>query len=208
MLGNKEVMANNIIRQMKLKNVDRKQMAKDLNLKYTTLSDWINAKTYPRIDKIELMANYFGINKSDLVESPHAKPIETIEAKKVPVVSQISAGIPIYSEQNILEYAYIPAYLSERNKEVFYLRVSGDSMDKEFKEGDLVLVEKDCPIENGQIGVVMVNGYNATVKRIKYKDDKIILLPESHNDEHLPQIYTNDDTVKCIGRVISVQKFY
>lgn len=208
MLGNKEVMASNIIRQMKLKNVDRKQMAKDLNLKYTTLSDWINAKTYPRIDKIELMANYFGINKSDLVESPHAKPIETIEAKKVPVVSQISAGIPIYSEQNILEYAYIPAYLSERNKEVFYLRVSGDSMDKEFKEGDLVLVEKDCPIENGQIGVVMVNGYNATVKRIKYDGDKIILLPESHNDEHLPQIYTNDDTVKCIGRVISVQKFY
>lgn len=208
MLGNKEVMANNIIRQMKLKNVDRKQMAKDLNLKYTTLSDWINAKTYPRIDKIELMANYFGVNKSDLVESPNVKPIETIEAKKVPVVSQISAGVPIYSEQNILEYAYIPAYLSERNKEVFYLRVSGDSMDKEFKEGDLVLVEKDCPIENGQIGVVMVNGYNATVKRIKYKDDKIILLPESHNDEHLPQIYTNDDTVKCIGRVISVQKFY
>ncbi len=208
MLGNKEVMANNIIRQMKLKNVDRKQMAKDLNLKYTTLSDWINAKTYPRIDKIELMAKYFGINKSDLVESPNVTPIETIEAKKVPVVSQISAGIPIYSEQNILEYAYIPAYLSERNKEVFYLRVSGDSMDKEFKEGDLVLVEKDCPIENGQIGVVMVNGYNATVKRIKYKDDKIILLPESHNDEHLPQIYTNDDTVKCIGRVISVQKFY
>lgn len=208
MLGNKEVMANNIIRQMKLKNVDRKQMAKDLNLKYTTLSDWINAKTYPRIDKIELMANYFGVNKSDLVESPHAKPIETIEAKKVPVVSQISAGVPIYSEQNILEYAYIPAYLSERNKEVFYLRVSGDSMDKEFKEGDLVLVEKDCPIENGQIGVVMVNGYNATVKRIKYDGDKIILLPESYNDEHLPQIYTNDDTVKCIGRVISVQKFY
>lgn len=208
MLGNKEVMANNIIRQMKLKNVDRKQMAKDLNLKYTTLSDWINAKTYPRIDKIELMAKYFGINKSDLVESPNVTPIETIEAKKVPVVSQISAGIPIYSEQNILEYAYIPAYLSERNKEVFYLRVSGDSMDKEFKEGDLVLVEKDCPIENGQIGVVMVNGYNATVKRIKYDGDKIILLPESHNDEHLPQIYTNDDTVKCIGRVISVQKFY
>jgi len=208
MLGNKEVMANNIIRQMTLKNVDRNQMAQDLNLKYTTLSDWINAKTYPRIDKIELMAKYFGINKSDLVESPNVTPIETIEAKKVPVVSQISAGIPIYSEQNILEYAYIPAYLSERNKEVFYLRVSGDSMDKEFKEGDLVLVEKDCPIENGQIGVVMVNGYNATVKRIKYKDDKIILLPESHNDEHLPQIYTNDDTVKCIGRVISVQKFY
>lgn len=193
-------------------NLEQLELAEMLGRKSaSSISEWEKGKYTPKIKVLNQLTKIFNVSIDDLMEKDLSKkvtPIETIEAKKVPVVSQISAGIPIYSEQNILEYAYIPAYLSERNKEVFYLRVSGDSMDKEFKEGDLVLVEKDCPIENGQIGVVMVNGYNATVKRIKYKDDKIILLPESNNDEHLPQIYTNDDTVKCIGRVISVQKFY
>lgn len=48
--------------------IDRIKICNDLNIKYTTFVDWLNAKTYPRIDKIELMANYFGIQKSDLVE--------------------------------------------------------------------------------------------------------------------------------------------
>lgn len=48
--------------------MDRNKICSDLNLKYTTFTDWVNAKTYPRIDKIEMLANYFGITKADLVE--------------------------------------------------------------------------------------------------------------------------------------------
>ena len=72
-LGNKEIMAKNIRRYMEQKNVSRTDICKALDIKYTTFCDWINAKTYPRIDKIEMMANYFGIEKSDLVESPKPK---------------------------------------------------------------------------------------------------------------------------------------
>ena len=53
---------------MKENNIDRKKLSNDLKVKYTTLSDWINAKTYPRIDKIELLADYFNVTKADLVE--------------------------------------------------------------------------------------------------------------------------------------------
>ncbi len=134
--------------------------------------------------------------------------LETIKTDQVPVVSEISAGQPLYSEENIIEYAQVPAFLNSPTKELFYLKVTGDSMDKEFKENDLVLVEKDSVIENGQIGVVRINGYNATVKRVKYDNERIILLPESNNPDHLPQIYTEDDEIHFIGRVISVQKFY
>lgn len=74
MLGNKEVMAKNISRLMKKNNIDRKKLSTDLDIKYTTLSDWINAKTYPRIDKIELLAKYFNVNKSDLVENNDKQP--------------------------------------------------------------------------------------------------------------------------------------
>lgn len=67
-LGNKEVMAKNLTRYMELNNIDRNEICDALNFKYTTFSDWINAKTYPRIDKIEIIANFFGISKADLIE--------------------------------------------------------------------------------------------------------------------------------------------
>ena len=67
-LGNKEIMAKNIKKYMAIKGVNQTEMCNALGFKFMTLSDWLHAKTYPRIDKIELMANYFGVPKSDLVE--------------------------------------------------------------------------------------------------------------------------------------------
>lgn len=67
-LGNKEIMANNIKRFLNQKGLNPRQMAIELGFKYTTVLDWVNARTYPRIDKIELMANFFGVKKSQLVE--------------------------------------------------------------------------------------------------------------------------------------------
>lgn len=67
-LGNKEIMAKNIRHYMNVFNVTQTEICNTLGIKMPTFSDWVNAKTYPRIDKIELMANYFGISKSDLVE--------------------------------------------------------------------------------------------------------------------------------------------
>lgn len=67
-LGNKKTMAENIKYYMDKNNKTRKDMCEALGISYMTFSDWVNAKTYPRIDKIEMMANYFGIQKADLVE--------------------------------------------------------------------------------------------------------------------------------------------
>lgn len=67
-LGNKQIMADNIAYYMSVKGVDRNQLCDDLNFKYSTVSEWLAAKKYPRIDKIEIMATYFGITKSDLIE--------------------------------------------------------------------------------------------------------------------------------------------
>lgn len=67
-LGNKEIMAQNLQRLMDSRGIDRNRLCADLGFKYTTLTDWLKGNTYPRIDKIEMMANYFGIEKSDLIE--------------------------------------------------------------------------------------------------------------------------------------------
>ena len=67
-LGNKQIMANNIRYYMNIHSVSQTEICNTLGFKMPTFSDWVNAKTYPRIDKIELMANYFGVTKADLVE--------------------------------------------------------------------------------------------------------------------------------------------
>ncbi|WP_439849333.1 LexA family protein [Staphylococcus pseudintermedius] len=183
--------SKNIRRLMKENNVDRKQS--------------------PKMKTLSELARLFNVSINDLMEKDLSNTkiqIDTLPVTAIPVVAKISAGLPIYTEENIIEYTYIPSQMTRGGKELFGLKVSGDSMDKEFREDDVVIVEKDAVVENGQIGVVNVNGYNATVKRIRYSDDKIVLLPESNNNEHLPQVYTNDDEIKVVGKVVSSMKFY
>ena len=68
MTENKQIMAKNILYYMNKRNVTASDVCKACGFKQNTFSDWVNAKIYPRIDKIEIMANYFGVSKSDLVE--------------------------------------------------------------------------------------------------------------------------------------------
>ena len=73
---NKQIMARNIKRYMESKGVTNQQLCDALDFKYTTFMDWIKGVTYPRIGKVEAMANYFGCEKSDLIEDKKEKPTE------------------------------------------------------------------------------------------------------------------------------------
>lgn len=160
-------------------------------------------------DKIVKLAKALRVSPSYIMGIEDEKPqLETIPVKKIPVVSKISAGMPIYTEENLIDYIYFATKNLNSNKEEFGLQVSGDSMDKLFQEGDVVVVEKDSTVENGQLGVVLVNGYNGTVKRIRYNNDQIILIPESNNPSHYPQVYGKDDEIKIVGRVVASQKLF
>jgi len=75
-LGNKPVIAKNIKYQMKKKGINAKELSKALNVPYTTVLSWTKAEYYPRIDKIEMMSDYFGILKSDLIEDKQKQPTQ------------------------------------------------------------------------------------------------------------------------------------
>lgn len=82
-LGNKEIFASNLKHYMQVYEKDRNDICKILDIPYTTLSDWLNAKKYPRIDKIELLANYFNIQKSDLIEAVDCYSSNSMDQYKV-----------------------------------------------------------------------------------------------------------------------------
>lgn len=67
-MDNKNIFANNLQKYMNLNNKSRRDVCEALNFNYYTFSDWVNGKKYPRMDKVEMLADYFGIQKSDLIE--------------------------------------------------------------------------------------------------------------------------------------------
>lgn len=83
MIENKEVMAKNIKKYMDIKGVKSTDVCNALGFKHNTFSNWINAKIYPRIDKIEMLAEYFGISKAALVEDSENIVLSSKEEKLV-----------------------------------------------------------------------------------------------------------------------------
>lgn len=205
---------NELKRLMELKSGSVKAFSEEIGLAYTTVRSILQRGVYnSNVENVLKICKGLNLKAEKILDYDNGEQeleneIDTLPVKEIPIVSQISAGLPIYAEENILEHTYIATKKLNTNKEIFGLRVNGDSMDKEFRDGDVVIVEKDAVVENGQIAVVQVNGYNATVKRVRYEKDRIILIPESNNPAHYPQVYSQDDEVKIIGKVVSSQKFY
>ncbi len=129
-----------------------------------------------------------------------AEPYNPI-VHQIPILGTISAGLPIYAEQNIEGYTY-----TERNSgaEYFALRVKGDSMNAaKINEGDLLIVRKQPEVENGEIAVVLVNRDDATVKRFKRDGNIVQLIPQSYNPIHQIQIYDlKTDEISIVGKVV------
>lgn len=201
-LGNKTVMAENIKFYMQIHEENRKDLSKLFDVPYTTLCDWINGKTYPRIDKIELMARHWGVEKADLVEPPRQKKNKFI----IPVLGKVVAGYPIEAVENIIDYEEISETMA-RQGEFFALRIQGDSMQPKFSEGDVVIVRKQEAVDNGDVAIIMVNGDEATIKKIQRFDGGINLIPT--NPAYNIITYTNkeiiDLPVKCLGKVVELR---
>jgi repressor LexA len=201
-IGNKEVMSKNIRFYVEKINKDRREICKDLNVSYSTFSDWYNGNKYPRIDKIEAMANYFDIQKSDLIEEHSNNNIIDISGM-IPIVGKIPAGYPVLAQENI--EGYMPTMMKNPN-EYFYLRVSGVSMiNAGIPNGSLVLIHKQPCAENGEIVACRVNGNEATLKRFKPVDkNTVVLMPE--NPDFQPIIVSTNDFNSGYAEIIGVAK--
>lgn len=121
-----------------------------------------------------------------------------------PVYGRISAGQPNWAEECIEGRIPIdPNYMNiTEPTECFFLRVNGESMNKEIKNGAYALIRKTDWVENGEIAVVLVNGYDATLKKFSQQGDLIILEPMSNDPSFTTQVYGKDTEIKIIGKYI------
>ena len=93
-LGNKEVFAKNLALYLNRSGKSQREMADIVGVSSSTFNEWMKAKKYPRIDKIEFMANYFGINKSDLIENKNISPTEPKLSEGEKEILELFRAIP------------------------------------------------------------------------------------------------------------------
>ncbi len=195
-LGNKEIFAKNLNYYMLLNHKDRNDIARDLDLPYTTVTGWCKGEFYPRIDKIEALANYFEIRKSDLVEE---KNLPTNNNKQAfPLLGTVKAGYNYLAQENWIGYVNLDKEVSDPEN-YFALKVTGDSMQPIMYEDDIVIVHKQNDVESGQVVIVIVDGEEATVKKLIKYDDHIELV--AFNSYYPPRKLTKKDDFKIIGKV-------
>lgn len=121
-----------------------------------------------------------------------------------PVYGQISAGQPNWAEECIEGRLPIdPDLMGIVNpEEHFFLRVNGESMNNIVKNGAFALIHKQDIVNDGEIAVVLVNGYDATLKRFTKKGDVVVLEPDSSDNSFKMQIYDKNTPIKILGKYV------
>jgi repressor LexA len=204
-LGNKKIMSDNINYYLKINGKERKEASKEIGVSYSTFTDWANGTVYPRIDKIEKMANYFGVQKSDLIEKrgnnkPPSKGI------LIPILGRVPAGVPTEALEDILWMEEISEKMAKCG-EYFGLLIDGDSMEPKISKGDVVIVRQQNDVNSGDIAIVVINGSDATCKKIIKHNDGISLV--STNPKYDPRFFNNKQIdelpVVVIGRVVELR---
>lgn len=206
-LGNKKVFSKNLRKYMDLYQKSRSDICKDLGFAYTTFTSWETGVNYPRIDKIEMMADYFHIEKSDLIEDKTDKPSSPAKGIRIPVLGRVAAGIPIEAITDIEDWEEIPQSMAKTG-EYFALKIAGKSMEPRMMDGDVVIVRRQPDVDSGDIAVVLVNGNDATVKQISKSDAGLTLIgwnpsvytPRTYNKKECKEL-----PVTILGKVIEIR---
>ena len=205
----KDTFARNIKYYLNERNMTQTELAKTLDYPEMTVSNWVNAKYYPRIDKIQEMADFLSTNKSDLIEDkpkdiditkiPGIIPIKKI--KRIPILGVIHCGEPIWAEENFEGYFSTDPELFMAD---FSLYATGDSMiDANIYEGDLVFFRKTPSPETGTIVAVLIDD-EAALKKYTKTDSALIFSP--CNDKYNPIVITEttDKSVMILGEMVAV----
>lgn len=205
----KENISNNLSYYMEQNNVNNKELASILNVSESTVGKWILKKSTPRMGVIEKIANYFNIEKSDLIEdklkNTNLSQIPGIKIIKkfvnVPILGEIACGEPIFCQQNYDGFFQIDEDLDRPD---FCLTANGDSMiDVGINDGDLVFMRETPIVENGKIAAVLIDD-TVTLKRFYKNNNEVILQPE--NKSYSPIIIREGDgqNIRILGEMIGM----
>lgn len=170
-------------------------------------------KSVPNTTKIRQLAEYFNVTVDYLMGTISENAVSTGNKSQRPssgvvinVLGRVAAGIPIDAVEEIIDTEEITQEMAATGT-YFGLKIKGDSMEPKISEGDVVIVRQQDDAESGDIIIALVNGDEATCKRLKKYSDGIMLL--SNNPKYDPMVFSQQEIiqkpVRIIGRVVELR---
>lgn len=187
------------------KGITQIQLAQLLNIRQSSISAWENGTANPDFENQRRLADLYGITIDELLG--RVPDVERAKGVKIPVLGRVQAGIPIDAIEEILDYEEITDAMA-RQGEHFGLVVRGDSMFPKIVEDDVVIVRKQDDCDNGDIAVVLVNGNEATVKKIKKTPAGVTLIPLNPSYEMINYSIAEIESlpVRVVGKVVELRR--
>lgn len=190
------------------KGLTLKEVGALVGVAESTMSLYESGKRQPDYEMLQTLAEFFGVSTDYLLgrsDYPDI-PAPTTKGKWIPVLGRVQAGIPIEAVEDVLDYEEISNEMAKTG-DFFALQVRGASMEPRIHEGDVLIVRKQDDAETGDVCVVMVNGDDATVKRIKKSPEGLFLI--ANNPAFEPMFFSNREIdelpVQVIGKVVELR---
>lgn len=185
------------------------EIAKSIGVSPQTFNTWCKGIAIPRMGKVQALADYFNINKSDLIEEKKLN-IDTVPIESgytIPVLCRVAAGYGKEAVEEVIGQIEISPAMASKG-EFFGLLIKGDSMIPTLYDGDTVIVQRTDDAESGDLVIALVNGHDATCKRLQKYAEGIALIPQ--NPVYEPMRFTESEIdttpVKILGKVVEMRR--
>jgi repressor LexA len=190
----------------KKKGLTQVEVAQAIGISQNGYSDWERGRNRVDHDSLTKLAELYGVSADYLIGKDSAPNPAFI---RIPVLGNVPAGIPLEAIEDIVDWEDLPADMTSGGKEYFGLKVKGDSMYPEYLDGDTVIVRKTPSCNSGDVCVVFVNGYDATLKQVKFGDNgTLTIIPR--NPEYAPRTFSKkeirDLPVSISGVVVELRR--
>lgn len=189
------------------------ELGKKLETESMTISRWERSEIVrPHPKTVEQLCEYFGVSSGDLLSEngyyAKTRGVSTIAPRpatgSLPIVGAAHAGDPCPAYELDGGTLDCPEeYCREGN---FFIRINGDSMDRQLVDGTYALIDVHAQVNSGDIALVKVNDDDATVKRVKFMNGIAVLEPDSSNPDHRRRMIDSSDPespeVRILGKVV------
>ena len=197
----------NRIRELRTSNnIKQAELAKEIKVSQAALSGYETEKYEADLETYRRIADFFGVSLGYLLGGDES----SANAIRVPVFRKVPAGIPLEAIEDVVDWEELPQSMAKGGKEYFALQVSGDSMWPEYLDGDVVIVRRAQTCISGDVCVVYVNGYDATLKEVKLDEAAGTLTIVPRNPSYPPRTFTRQEIqelpVTIAGVVVELRR--
>lgn len=191
-------------------SLTQQMLAEKMNVSASTVTSWENDRRQVSNNDLVRLAKLFGVSTDHILNGEKIKTVPVPELKlPIAVYGMIHAGDPAWADENIIGTIKVDDELGKKygKKNLFALKINGDSMSRVIPPNSIAVFAKDVCIENNDVVAVLIDGQNAAIKRYQETSLAVIFSPDSYDSTYQPIIFpkTGEQDFRLLGKMILFQ---